>query len=153
MILEAQTPEQQEALGGLLAEACPASCIIYLEGNLGAGKTTLVRGFLRALGYQGAVKSPTYTLLEPYHLETGDCYHFDLYRLADPEELEYIGIRDLLEERAVLLIEWPEKGVGGLPAADLWVHIHYEGQGRRLELVPETGVGEQVVAEIERRLP
>nr|WP_245832120.1 tRNA (adenosine(37)-N6)-threonylcarbamoyltransferase complex ATPase subunit type 1 TsaE [Solemya velesiana gill symbiont] len=150
--MEANTPDQQEALGGILADACPERCVIYLEGNLGAGKTTLVRGFLRSMGYEGAVKSPTYTLLEPYDLGSRSCYHFDLYRLSDPGELEYLGIRDLLEENAILLIEWPEKGVGELPPADLWVHIHYQGEGRRLELVSETPSGSKVIEEIDRRL-
>ncbi|MES9962812.1 MAG: tRNA (adenosine(37)-N6)-threonylcarbamoyltransferase complex ATPase subunit type 1 TsaE [Candidatus Sedimenticola sp. 20ELBAFRAG] len=152
MELKADSAEQQERLGGMLARACPDACIIYLEGNLGAGKTTLVRGFLRALGYKGSVKSPTYTLLEPYELENRECYHFDLYRLADPEELEYLGIRDLLQANAVLLIEWPERGAGELPPADLWVHIHYQGRGRRLELTPETTVGRDIVLKIEGQL-
>jgi len=134
--LEICSTEAQEALGSAMALACPPSCIIYLEGELGAGKTTLVRGFLRGLGYEGAVKSPTYTLLEPYELSQRRCFHFDLYRLADPGELEYLGIRDLLQGDAVLLVEWPEKGQGELPLPDLLVQIHYIESGRRIELQP-----------------
>ena len=126
----------QEKIGATLARAIPAGCVIYLEGDLGAGKTTFTRGFLRGLGYQGAVKSPTYTLVEPYELAGRYCYHFDLYRLGDAEELEYLGLRDMLQDDALLLIEWPERGAGVLPAADLLVKIRYEGEGRCLEFVP-----------------
>lgn len=139
----------QEALGEALATVCPPSCVIYLEGNLGAGKTTFARGFLRGLGYAGAVKSPTYTLLESYDLAGHRCYHLDLYRLADPGELEYLGIRDLLQSDAILLVEWPEKGKGELPAADLIIHIHYEKDGRRLELNPIGERGKQLVSRLE----
>jgi tRNA threonylcarbamoyladenosine biosynthesis protein TsaE len=141
LTLEAESAEAQEALGGVLAEACPPSCVIYLEGELGAGKTTLVRGFLRGLGYGGAVKSPTYTLLEPYELPHRRCFHFDLYRLADPGELEYLGVRDLLQGDAILLVEWPERGRGELPPPDLLIQIHYLAGGRRIELEPLTARG------------
>ena len=140
--LEIESAEAQEALGGDMARACPPSCVIYLEGQLGAGKTTLVRGFLRGLGYGGAVKSPTYTLLEPYELPQRRCFHFDLYRLADPGELEYLGIRDLLQGDAILLVEWPERGQGELPPPDLLVHIHYQEEGRRLDLESVTPRGD-----------
>jgi tRNA threonylcarbamoyladenosine biosynthesis protein TsaE len=143
--LSAASQEQQEALGAALAAVSPAACVIYLEGELGAGKTTLARGFLRGLGYSGLVKSPTYTLVEPYELGSRRCYHFDLYRLADPGELEYIGIRDLLEEEAILLVEWPERGGCELPAPDLQIRIHYQETGRRVELLGETTVGRKLV--------
>ena len=97
-------------------DCSPASLIVYLKGDLGAGKTTLVRGFLRGLGYKGTVKSPTYTLIEPYRIAGKSICHLDLYRLADAEELEYLGVRDLLQEETVLLIEWPERGEGVLPS-------------------------------------
>jgi tRNA threonylcarbamoyladenosine biosynthesis protein TsaE len=143
--LAAASQEQQEALGAALAAASPAACVIYLQGELGAGKTTLVRGFVRGLGYQGLVKSPTYTLVEPYDLGQRRCYHFDLYRLADPAELEYIGIRDLLEEQAILLVEWPERGRGELPEPDLHIRIHYQGEGRSLEVLAKTAIGRELM--------
>jgi tRNA threonylcarbamoyladenosine biosynthesis protein TsaE len=128
----ALSPQEQENLGGRLAAAIDCPCVIYLRGDLGAGKTTLVRGYLRALGYQGAVKSPTYTLVEPYEVAGQHLLHCDLYRLADPAELEYLGIRDALEGPTVLLVEWPEQGAGELPAADIEVLISYQGEGRQL---------------------
>jgi len=132
--LELQGEARQESYGGFLAGLCPPPCTLYLQGDLGTGKTTLVRGFLRGLGYRGKVKSPTYTLLEPYELPQSVCYHFDLYRLADPEELEFLGVSDLLEDRAVLLVEWPERGGERLPPADLLIRLEHAGSARRLQL-------------------
>ncbi len=126
-----------EQAGRVLASVAQPHHLIFLEGTLGAGKTTLVRGFLHALGHQGAVKSPTYTLVEPYALPTAriqQVYHFDLYRLGDPEELEYLGFRDYLDSHAVCLVEWAEKGIGFLPAAHLCVHLEYANEGRKLHL-------------------
>ncbi len=140
--------EGMMALGGRLALAVIAPCILFLHGDLGAGKTTLVRGFLRGLGHQGAVRSPTYTLVEPYELPQGRYYHFDLYRLADPEELEYLGIRDCLDGEAVALFEWPEQGEGVLPAADLSLHIHYRLPGRHLRLEAHSAQGEAALGRL-----
>lgn len=150
LTLHAATPELQEALGAQLAAVVPPRLTIWIEGDLGAGKTTLVRGFLRGAGYAGKVRSPTYTLVEPYETPRLRCHHFDLYRLAHPEELEYLGVRDLLEQESVLLVEWPERGGDELPPADLLIRIRYEGvggmEGRRLELVPRTLRGQEVLS-------
>ncbi|KPJ67669.1 MAG: hypothetical protein AMJ43_03265 [Coxiella sp. DG_40] len=107
-------------LGGKLSKICGSSCVIYLTGELGAGKTVLVRGFLRALGYKDAIKSPTYTLVESYKLSGKQIYHFDLYRVVNSsEELENIGIRDYFSLPAICLVEWPENGKGMLPKGDI----------------------------------
>jgi len=120
--------------GAKLAKRLPSKGIIFLYGDLGAGKTTLVRGILQALGHKGSTKSPTYTLVEPYQIEQRSIYHFDLYRLSDPEELEYMGMRDYLDEQALCFIEWPQNGQGFLPAADLSINLAYEGLQRRITL-------------------
>ncbi len=142
-VVTARGEAEQEALGRRLAQHCKPPCIIYLMGDLGAGKTTLARGFLRGLGYAGSVKSPTYTLMEPYDMDDRVCYHFDLYRLADAQELEYLGLEDLLGPKAYWLVEWPDKGRGGLPPADLVVNIHHEDGARRIAFEPisEKGMG------------
>jgi tRNA threonylcarbamoyladenosine biosynthesis protein TsaE len=136
----------QEALGARLAAACDGRVLIFLEGDLGAGKTTLTRGFLRGLGHQGAVKSPTYTLIEPYRIGQRRVYHLDLYRVADPGELEYLGLRELLEEDAVLLIEWAERGEGWLPQPDLRIRIRHAPGGRALHLSAATATGKRIVS-------
>ncbi len=118
-----------ERLGALLAKLVSTPALIFLQGDLGMGKTTLARGLLRSRGHTGTVKSPTYTLVEPYELEGETLYHFDLYRLCDPEELEYMGIRDYLD-RSLVLIEWPEKGAGALPEPELTLTLEKQGSGR-----------------------
>lgn len=122
-------------LGGQIADQFPNGGIVLLKGDLGAGKTTMVRGLLRHLGYEGIVKSPTYTLVEPYQLGERLIYHFDLYRLGDPEELEYIGGRDYWSGDSLCLIEWPEQAEGYLPDADLELNIIYQNKGRIIEVL------------------
>ena len=125
----------QMDFGARLGKTSPSAALVRLEGDLGAGKTTLVRGMLRGLGYQGIVRSPTYTLMEPYTTGDRHCTHFDLYRLADPEELEFLGIRDLLADNQLILVEWPDRGDGVLPNGDLTITINYKEQGREIILL------------------
>jgi len=135
-----------QQLGGRLVEQCGGGGVIFLKGDLGAGKTTLVRGMLRHLGYEGAVRSPTYTLLEPYTIDGRQLIHLDLYRLADPEELEFLGLRDLLEADSLVVVEWPQQGVGFLPEVDLLIEIDHLDGGRRLHFEPRSERGEAMVA-------
>ena len=123
------------AFGGELAHCGLTTELVFLHGDLGVGKTTLVRGLLRALGHVGAVKSPTYTLLESYELGGLRVYHFDFYRIFDPRELGYMGIDDLLSEPAVKLVEWPTKAGDRLPPPHIDVHLSNAGMGRRVEVV------------------
>jgi len=120
-----------EAAGAALARRLGPGMLVLLRGPLGAGKTTLVRGILRQFGYRGSVKSPTYTLLEPYDLPDQQVLHFDLYRIADPAELEFIGFDELLEGPALKLVEWPERAAGRLPAPDLELTLALTDRGRR----------------------
>ena len=132
------------ALGAALAQtvdALPDGLIVYLQGDLGAGKTTLCRGLLQALGHAGAVKSPTYTLVETYTLRGLVLHHFDLYRLHDAEELEFMGIRDYFGPRTVALVEWPQRGGGHFPPADLLIELRDEGSGRSATITSRSTVG------------
>lgn len=141
--------EATEALGERLARALPPRAVAYLRGDLGAGKSTLARALLRALGVTGAIRSPTYTLVEPYPLPAGGwALHLDLYRIGHPEELEFLGL-DPTEAR-LWLVEWPEHGQGALPDADLEVALAVAGSGRRCDLRPLSPVGADWLARMAR---
>lgn len=130
------------AWGQQLGAELQAPLVIFLEGNLGAGKTTLARGMLRGMGYQGAVKSPTYTLVEPYELAHQWVYHFDLYRLGDPEELEFLGAREYFGPGSICLVEWSVKGRGWLPEPDWVISLEAiaSGAARRAQLMRQEQV-------------
>ncbi len=145
-IITAADSDAQEALGRTLATALGGRGVVYLQGDLGAGKTTLTRGILRGYGHTGNVKSPTYTLVEPYELESVTAYHFDLYRLTDPEELELLGIRDYCRPDTLSIIEWPDRGKPFLPPADLTITIKVVADGRELEFAAHNDKGEAVLA-------
>jgi tRNA threonylcarbamoyladenosine biosynthesis protein TsaE len=143
------------ALGAALRTAGSGALVIGIEGELGAGKTTLVGGILAALGVTGAIRSPTYTLIEPYEAAGLQLYHIDLYRLNSAREVEALGIRDLLDVRAVLLIEWPSRGAGALPTEDLSVAIEYQGptaagdaQRRLLTAQAHSSAGDKLLEQI-----
>ena len=130
--------------GRRLAEASQGWGVFYLEGDLGAGKTTLSRGIVRGFGHEGAVKSPTYTLVEPYELGDRNIYHFDLYRLGTPEELDFLGVREYFGPHALCLVEWPIRGKGFLPGADIIIRIAYHPDSRVIEVEPISEHGQTV---------
>ena len=133
--------------GAKIGRALNTGCVVFLVGELGAGKTTFTRGALRALGHAGSVKSPTYTLCEPYDLaDEAQLCHLDLYRLSNPEELEFLGIRDYVASGAILFIEWPSKGEGWLPAPDLQVALQATDTGRQLEISALTADGQDLLS-------
>jgi len=136
--------EATEALGESLARTRPASAVVHLQGDLGAGKSTLARALLRTLGVSGAIRSPTYTLVERYPIGGGEAWHLDLYRIGDAGELEFLGLD---EGAAVLwLVEWPERGLRALPPPDLHVALEVDGAGRSAQLIGASSVGEQWIA-------
>jgi tRNA threonylcarbamoyladenosine biosynthesis protein TsaE len=140
--------EEMLFLGGKLARACRNPAIIYLRGQLGAGKTTLVRGFMRGMGYGAPVKSPTYTLVEPYDAAEWRVYHLDLYRIREAEELAHLGLRELQGRNVIVLVEWPERGEGLLPPADVALEIEYAETGRIVSLESLTTVGKDLLERI-----
>jgi tRNA threonylcarbamoyladenosine biosynthesis protein TsaE len=138
-------------LGRKLAQLCPQDQFtIFLEGDLGAGKTTLSRGFLQALGHQGNVKSPTYTLVERYDLASRTAFHFDLYRVVDPEELDYLGLDDYFSNHSLCLVEWAKQGSEHLPEPDLLVDISYQDHARIANIEPRSIAGEKVCEQLHK---
>ncbi|AJC48595.1 tRNA (adenosine(37)-N6)-threonylcarbamoyltransferase complex ATPase subunit type 1 TsaE [Allofrancisella guangzhouensis] len=126
--------EQMLSLAAEYSKNLQTNKIIFLHGDLGSGKTTFVKGVLKALGYKGNVKSPTYTLVESYEFKDFSIYHFDLYRISDPEELEWIGIRDYFNEKSICFIEWPDKGKDFLPKASSNIYIKHLAEKREVEI-------------------
>ena len=144
MLLSLKDESETIALGAKIASILSGGEIIFLQGELGAGKTTFVRGLLNALGHSGNVKSPTYTLVEPYSIAGHDVYHFDLYRINDPEELEAMGIRDYCDGKAICLFEWPEQGADVLPEPDITLLLSHLSSGREVEIKSHSGTGENI---------
>ena len=141
-----ESDQAMQALGAKLAKACQSHGVIYLKGELGTGKTTLVRGLLRGLGHEGAVKSPTFSLVEPYTVNGVHIYHFDLYRLSDPEELEFMGLRDYFSAESLCLIEWPQQGGDRVPPADVLIELEHAGPSRDLQISALSPHGEVILA-------
>jgi len=135
-------------LARCLAARLKPGMVIYLQGNLGAGKTTLVRGVLNSLGYTGRVKSPSYTLVEPYHIAELDLRHFDLYRLHDAEEWDSAGFRDEFDGHNIFFIEWPEHAKGMIPQADLEIVFDILPIGRNVEIMGNTPTGRECLKQI-----
>ncbi|WP_395338128.1 tRNA (adenosine(37)-N6)-threonylcarbamoyltransferase complex ATPase subunit type 1 TsaE [Ningiella sp. W23] len=144
-IQESDTLNLASSVSQALQNSGIANWVVYLEGELGAGKTTFSRGLLHSLGHSGSVKSPTYTLVEPYDIHSTPVYHFDLYRLSHPEELEFMGIRDYFNDETLCLVEWPEKGVGLLPLADLEITIALNSDAREFSLNGCSARGQKLV--------
>jgi tRNA threonylcarbamoyladenosine biosynthesis protein TsaE len=136
------------AMGGDLARVLDSGLVVYLRGDLGAGKTTLARGILRGLGFEGRVKSPTFALVEAYKFSSLYLYHFDFYRFDRPQDLADAGFREYFGERALCLIEWPEKAAG-LPAADVDIRLRPTGEGRTVELTAGTEAGWQCLERLQ----
>jgi len=146
MHLSLPKSEATEALGRALAATRPAHAVVHLQGDLGAGKSTLARALLRALGVEGAIRSPTYTLVERYPIPQGEAWHLDLYRIGDAGELDFLGLDDAVA--TLWLVEWPERAGAALPQADLRVELATVGLGREARLLAATAEGERWLAHL-----
>ena len=144
-VLFIPNPAAMEQLGRELSACCPGGTRIFLQGELGAGKTTLVRGFMRGLGFHGRVKSPTYTLVEPYEIGEQIIHHIDLYRIREARELETLGWRDYLDSNGICLLEWPERGQNYLGRPDVLIEFQIDGTGRSLTLTALTVTGQDIL--------
>ncbi len=147
-MIESATEEDMQAYAAEMAHAVQDGAIIFLHGPLGAGKTTFTRGFLRALGHKGKVKSPTFAMVEPYELNGHPIFHFDFYRLQKAEELEEIGIKEYFSPTSICLIEWPEKGFPLLPMPDVACFISFAESGRQIKIEAKTARGEEIIKHI-----
>ena len=135
ILIESRTPSQTEALAVCFSKQCPAGAVIYLKGDLGSGKSTFARALLHALGIDGPIKSPTYTLIETYMYGNAlEAVHMDLYRITDPDEIDYLALDAFADNLQIMLVEWPEKGDGHLPAADIVIGFEHAGDARRIKL-------------------
>lgn len=151
MSVKTANEEETQSCANKLATYLRAPCIIYFDGLLGAGKTTFIRGLLRGLNFTGRVKSPTYTLMETYDVNLFSIYHFDLYRLHNPIEVEQLGIRDLLESQSILLIEWPEKGKDFIPLPDIICKIVIKNtNAREIDLIAQSDIGNCILENYSR---
>ncbi len=137
-LIKIANEEEMLSFGGQLAQQCSPPCVIFLHGPLGAGKTTLVRGFLRSLGYTEKVKSPSYNLVEYYDVAGKTIFHFDFYRIRDPHELDFIGLQDFWQASSIFLVEWPEKVAHLLPAVSIDCHLEWDGDGRQVRIERHT---------------
>ena len=146
MIIPLKNELETTEIGAKVASCLQGGEVIYLKGELGTGKTTLVRGALNKLGFVGNVKSPTYTIVEPYSIDNHVVYHFDLYRLNDPEELESLGIRDYCDGRSICFFEWPEKGGNLPPNADISLLLSYTEEARNIKLTAISEIGKSILA-------
>ncbi len=139
--------------GILLSKVVKPNTTIFLEGSLGVGKTTLTRGFVQELGYEGIVKSPTFTLVEEYTFKDFVVYHFDLYRLIAPEELEFMGVRDYFKPNSIRLIEWPSKGKGYIPEHDIRIYLEYVSVSRKITITSYSQQGDEELKALEPIVP
>lgn len=149
MNVELASELRTQEFGQILWKSVTSGCVIFLLGELGAGKTTLVRGFLRAAGFNGAVKSPTFTLVEEYNIEKLHIFHFDLYRISDAEELEWMGFRDYFSDDVICFVEWPRRGEGLLPTADIELKLDIADDRRRLTVTAYTTCGKAIFSRLQ----
>jgi len=139
-----------ESFGERLADTMPSAAVVFLTGDLGAGKSSLARAMLRRLGVAGPIKSPTYSLVERYPLATGEAVHMDLYRIAETAELEFLGLDDLAAQVRLWLVEWPERGGAALPPPDIEIRLTVSGLGREVELIGVSDAGKGWLAELSK---
>lgn len=154
LLIESRAASETEQLARCFASDCPRGAVIYLVGELGSGKSTFARALLKELGAAGPIKSPTYTLVETYALQNGlEAVHMDLYRIADPDEIDYLALDAFADKLQIMLVEWPEKGDGHLPAADILINFEYCDDARRLGVLSCSESGRQWLGEVVRAEP